>query len=202
MWIAILAHRIGLDFVRSPFQHSPSSSSSLSCAASARLTSAGLGQRIIMRLRPGILCTRPLEPRLLNRGCSRQMACRGKWGHRVSPIPDRIRSGLPGTEVGVGLVMSQISPLGPLNSHHRRTLELILQKGPASFRILLNPSGFSGSYPAQPCTSRALWCSMTLPYFHAPSNKVDLSLSPILRIDARLNTPYFSPLQSPTHMHP
>ena len=136
MWIAILAHRIGLDFVRSPSQHSPSSSWSPSCAASACLTSAGLGQRIIMRLRPGILCTRPLEPRLLNRGCSRQMVCRGKWGHRVSPIPDRIRSGLPGTEVGVGLVMSQISPLGPLNSHHRRTLELVLQERP---RFLPDP---------------------------------------------------------------
>ena len=37
--------------------------------------------------------------------------------------------------VGVGVDVGPLGPLGSSSSHHRRTLELVLQRSPVSFRI-------------------------------------------------------------------
>ena len=42
-----------------------------------------------------------------------------------------------------GLRVSPLGPLGSLNSHHRRTLELVLQKSPASFGLSIQKQLFA-----------------------------------------------------------
>ena len=58
---------------------------------------------------------------------------------------------------------SSLGPLGSVNSHHRRTLELVLQKGPASFRssegpllLLLPTEPHLPSEPSSYCEPSAL----------------------------------------------
>ena len=60
------------------------------------------------------------------------------WFCRKAMFPFESHSGPPVQRITAGSGSRGIlfsGPLGSLNSHHRRTLELVLQKSPASFRI-------------------------------------------------------------------